>query len=117
MSFTTRFANPGQFSRLADILKPWMGLGALLSFGFGLYYALWNSPPDYQQGETVRIMYIHVPAAWMSVMLYTVMALAAGFGLVTRHVLADVFCVAAAPVGTVLVALCLITGSIWHTEQ
>ncbi len=109
----TRFANPAQFARIADALLPFFGLGALITFALGLYYALFNSPPDYQQGETVRIMYIHVPAAWAGMGLYAAMALAAATGLVARHALADVFCVAAAPVGAVLVALCLVTGSIW----
>jgi heme exporter protein C len=113
MSFFTRFSNPGQFLRLADALMPLCAGGAVASFAYGLYLALFNSPPDYQQGETVRIMYIHVPAAWVGIMLYVAMALAAGVGLVARHTLADIFCVAAAPVGAVLVALCLITGSIW----
>ncbi len=77
---------------------------------------MFASPPDYQQGETVRIMYIHVPAAWMGLAIYSAMALAAVFGFVTRNRLADCFCVAAAPVGAALVAVCLVTGSIWgHT--
>ena len=113
MDFTTRFANPAQFTRLADRAMPICALGALVTFTLGLYYALFNSPPDYQQGETVRIMYIHVPAAWAGMGLYVAMAIAAGVGLVARHALADVFCVAAAPVGAVLVALCLMTGSLW----
>lgn len=113
MSFTSRFANPGKFLHLATFLMPWLASIALLLFGAGLYFALWDSPPDYQQGETVRIMYVHVPAAWMGMMIYAAMALAAAVGLIARHTLADIFCVAAAPVGAVLVALCLITGSIW----
>jgi heme exporter protein C len=113
MGFFTRFSNPGQFLRLANTLMPLCIGGALASFAYGLYLALFNSPPDYKQGETVRIMYIHVPAAWTGLMLYAAMAVAAGVGLVARHTLADIFCVAAAPVGAVLVALCLITGSIW----
>jgi heme exporter protein C len=113
MNITTRFANPAHFMRLADRLIPLFGMGALAAFLVGLYYALFNSPPDYQQGETVRIMYVHVPSAWMGMGLYIAMAIAAGVGLVARHVLADVFCVAAAPVGAVLVALCLVTGSLW----
>lgn len=107
------FANPGKFMRLADQLLPWIGLGAIASFAAGLYFALYGSPPDYQQGETVRIMYIHVPAAWMSLMLYVAMAIAAATGLVMRHTLADIFCIATAPVGATLTALCLITGSLW----
>jgi heme exporter protein C len=99
--------------RLASLLMPWLAALSILFFAAGLYFALLNSPPDYQQGETVRIMYVHVPAAWMGMMIYAAMAVAAAVGLVTRHALADIFCVAAAPVGTVLVALCLVTGSIW----
>ena len=109
----SQFANPGKFTRFADRLIPWLGAAAILCFAIGLYFALFNSPPDYQQGETVRIMYIHVPAAWMSLALYIAMAAFAGIGLVLRHSLADVFCVATAPVGAALTALCLITGSIW----
>ena len=107
------FANPGKFLRFADRLLPWLGIAALASFAAGIYFALYASPPDYQQGETVRIMYVHVPAAWMSLMLYVAMAGAAGVGLVLRHRLTDVFCVAAAPVGAVLTLVCLITGSLW----
>ncbi|NDG04466.1 MAG: heme ABC transporter permease [Alphaproteobacteria bacterium] len=106
-------ANPGRFTRFADRVLPWLSLVAVVAFILGLYYALYASPPDYQQGETVRIMYIHVPAAWFGMAIYAAMAMAAGIGLVLRHALADLFCVAAAPVGAALVALCLITGSIW----
>jgi heme exporter protein C len=113
INFTTRFANPGQFTRLAEGLMPWCAVAAITCFMYGFYLALFNSPPDYQQGETVRIMYVHVSAAWVGILIYVAMALAAAVGLVARHALADIFCVAAAPVGAVLVALCLITGSIW----
>ncbi len=113
MSFTSRFANPGKFLRLAERLMPWLAALSVLFFAFGLYLALFHSPVDYQQSETVRIMYVHVPAAWMGLMIYAAMVVAAGVGLVMRHTLADVFCAAAAPVGAVVVAICLITGSIW----
>jgi heme exporter protein C len=106
-------ANPGRFTRFADRVLPWLALVAAVAFAAGLYLGLYASPPDYQQGETVRIMYIHVPAAWFGMAIYAAMALAAGVGIVLRHALADLFCVAAAPVGAALVALCLITGSIW----
>jgi heme exporter protein C len=108
-----RFANPGKFLRLAEKLMPLLATASLATFASGLYYALFASPADYQQGETVRIMYVHVPAAWAGLMLYCAMAVAAAIGLVSRHAITDVFCVAAAPVGAVLVALCLVTGSIW----
>ena len=109
----TRFANPREFTRLSTVLIPLSAIAMIACFLAGLYYSLFSSPPDYQQGETVRIMYIHVPAAWAGIMLYVSMAIASGVGLVTRHTLADIFCVAAAPVGAVLVALCLVTGSLW----
>lgn len=112
-NLTARFANPAQFMRLADRVIPFLAAGAALFFAVGIFYALCASPTDYQQGETVRIMYVHVPAAWVGMGLYLAMALAAGVGLVARHTLADVFCCAAAPVGAALVALCLVTGSLW----
>lgn len=112
-SLLNYIANPTRFLRFSSYLQPVCALGAIACFAYGIYLALWNSPPDYQQGETVRIMYIHVPAAWIGIALYSAMAIAAGVGLVTRIALADIFCVAAAPVGAVLVAICLITGSIW----
>ena len=110
---TSHLFHPTKFLRLAAWVQPMCGMFATACFAYGLYLALWASPPDYQQGETVRIMYIHVPAAWVGLMLYGAMAVAAGVGLVARIPMADVFCVAAAPVGAALVALCLITGSIW----
>jgi len=113
MSLISYFANPGRFTRLAQLLIPWCAIAALCAFAIGLYLALVASPPDYQQGETVRIMYVHVPAAWIGLMLYIAMAIAAAIGLVARHALADIFCVAAAPVGASLIAVCLITGSLW----
>src|ERR1700689_1162375 len=89
------FANPGGFLRFARYAQPVCALGAAVCFAYGLYLALWHSPPDYQQGETVRIMYVHVPAGWVGLMLYTAMAIAAGVGIVARVAMADVFCVAA----------------------
>lgn len=108
-----RFANPTRFLRLADAVLPWAaGVAALtLAAGFGL--ALVWSPPDYQQGEAVRIMYVHVPAAWMAMFVYANMALAAAVGLVWKHPLADLFAKAAAPLGAGFTAVCLITGSLW----
>ena len=72
-----------------------------------------QSPPDFRQGETVRIMYVHVPAAWMAMFVYSNMALAAAVGLVWKHPLADLFAKAAAPLGAGFTALCLISGSLW----
>jgi len=108
-----RFANPARFQRLSVRVQPWLAWGAGLCLVVGFYLALVRSPPDYQQGEAVRIMYIHVPAAWMALFVYTSMAVAAAVGLVWKHPLADLYAKAAAPLGAAFTALCLITGSLW----
>ncbi|MFM2043576.1 MAG: cytochrome c-type biosis protein CcmC [Pseudomonadota bacterium] len=108
-----RYANPARFLRIAAWVFPWAAGIAVLSFAAGLYLALIASPPDYQQGDTVRIMYIHVPAAWMSLFIYTSMAVAAAVALVWKHPLAEVYARAAAPLGAGFTALCLATGSLW----
>ncbi len=105
-------ANPTRFMALADRLVPWLaGLSAAI-LAVGLYMSF-AAPEDFQQGITVRIMYIHVPFAWLSMMCYTLMAISALGTLVWRHPLADVALKAAAPIGAVFTALALITGSIW----
>ena len=108
-----RFANPTRFLRLASAIMPWSAGVTVLSLGAGFALALVVSPPDYQQGEAVRIMYVHVPAAWMAMFVYANMAIAAAVGLVWKHPLADLFAKAAAPVGAGFTAVCLITGSLW----
>jgi heme exporter protein C len=108
-----RFANPARFLRISNVVLPWAaGITVMLMIA-GLYLSLVASPADYQQGDTVRIMYIHVPSAWMALFIYTNMAIAAAVGLVWKHPLADLFTKAAAPVGAGFTALCLITGSLW----
>ena len=108
-----RFANPARFQRLSAALLPWSAGATAVLLAAGLYLSLFASPADYQQGETVRIMYVHVPAAWMALFVYTNMAAAAAVGLVWKHPLADLFVKAAAPVGAGFTAICLITGSLW----
>ncbi len=108
-----RFANPARFLRLAALVLPWVSVLSAILFAAGLYLALVASPGDYQQGDTVRIMYVHVPAAWMSMFTYTSMAAAAACALVWRHPLAEVYARAAAPVGAGFTLLCLVTGSLW----
>src|ERR1044071_10367680 len=92
-----RFANPGRFLRLASRILPWLAAATAISFALGLYFALFASPPDYQQGETVRIMYIHVPAAWMALFVYSFIAAASAAALIWRHPLADVAARPASP--------------------
>jgi heme exporter protein C len=108
-----RYASPANFKRLSDRLLPWTAGGAALCLVFGLWHALFVSPADYQQGETVRIMYVHVPAAWMAMFAYTNLALAGAAVLVWRHPLADVAGRAIAPLGAAFTFLCLATGSLW----
>lgn len=108
-----RFANPAQFLRLANVIQPWALALTVALLGLGLYLALFASPADYQQGETVRIMYVHVPAAWMGLFVYTTMAVASGVALVWKHPLADVVAKAASPIGAAFTLVCLITGSLW----
>ena len=108
-----RFANPTRFLRIASIAQPWIAWATILLAGTGLYLGLFNSPADYQQGESVRIMYVHVPAAWMAMFCYTSMAIAAGIGLIWKHPLADIAAKATAPVGACFTFLALLTGSLW----
>ncbi|EPE95865.1 heme ABC transporter permease [Rhizobium grahamii] len=105
-------ANPTRFLALAARILPWMAAFTALCFIVGLYLSF-TTEGDYQQGETVRIMYIHVPAAWLSMMGYTIMSLSAIGTLVWRHPLADVSAKAAAPLGAAFTLIALVTGSLW----
>jgi len=105
-------ANPTRFMALVARLVPWLAAITALLFAVGLYMSF-TTEGDYQQGDTVRIMYVHVPAAWLAMMCYTIMALSAIGTLVWRHPLADVSHKAAAPLGAAFTLLALITGSLW----
>jgi heme exporter protein C len=105
-------ANPTRFLDLSGRVLPWLAGAALLAVAAGIAMGF-AAPEDYQQGITVRIMYIHVPFAWISMMCYMVMAAAALGTLVWKHPLADVALKAAAPIGAMFTALALATGSIW----
>ncbi|MFL5181938.1 MAG: heme ABC transporter permease [Microvirga sp.] len=106
-------ANPTRFMSLSGTLLPWVGGAAALLLAVGLYLVWFVAPADYQQGETVRIMYIHVPAAWLSLFFYMIMASSALGTLVWRHPLADMSQKAAAPIGAAFTLICLVTGSLW----
>ena len=108
-----RYANPAQFQFLARAVFPWVATLAVLCLASGLYFALFASPPDYQQGETVRIMYVHVPAAWVAMFAYIGLALSGACLLVWKHPLAELAGRAIAPTGAAFTALCLVTGSLW----
>lgn len=107
-----RYANPTRFMQLSGTLLPWFAGASVALLAAGLYLGF-TAPPDYQQGDTVRVMFIHVPAAWTAMMGYGLMAVASLVGLVWRHPLADVAAKSAAPLGAVFTALGLITGSLW----
>ena len=108
-----RFANPSRFMRIAGAVLPWSAAATALLLVAGLYFALFASPPDYQQGETVRIMYVHVPAAWMALFVYSCMAAASATALIWRHPLADLIARSAAPIGAGFTFIALVTGALW----
>ena len=108
-----RFANPARFQRLVDPLLPWLAVAAVGLFAFGLWWGLVRSPADYQQGDTVRIMYVHVPAAWLAMLVYGLVALASAASLIWRHPLADIAARAASPLGAGFTLIALATGMLW----
>jgi len=109
----TRLANPSVFLKWSGAALPAAAALAAALLEFGLYLAWFVAPADYQQGETVRIMFLHVPAAWMALFFYGLMSLSALGTLVWRHPLADVSQKAAAPIGAAFTLICLVTGSLW----
>ncbi|UAK26344.1 heme ABC transporter permease CcmC [Sphingomonas nostoxanthinifaciens] len=108
-----RFANPARFLRLARPLTAWFGWSGALLVVVALAGGLLVTPPDYLQGETVRIIYIHIPAAWLGMAGWGGIAAASFAQLVWRHPLAAVAARAIAPAGATYAAICLLTGSIW----
>lgn len=112
-TLTQRLANPTRFMELSGTLLPWLfGLAAAL-VAYGLYLVFFVAPPDYQQGETVKILYIHVPSAWLAMMGYGIAAMSSFGLLVFRHPLADVSAKAVVPIGAAFTFLALVTGSLW----
>jgi heme exporter protein C len=109
----TDLANPTRFLTLTGRLTPWLVGITVALFALGLYGAFVTAPDDYQQGATVKIMFIHVPCAWLSMFIYATMAAASLGTLVWRHPLADVAAKAAAPLGAAFTFVCLATGSLW----
>ena len=113
MPSLTSLANPSRFMALSGRVLPWLSAAAATLLAIGLYLSLFASPADYQQGDSVRIMYVHVPSAWLGMFCYTLMAVAALGTLVWRHPLAEVAAKAAAPLGAGFTLLALVTGSVW----
>jgi len=108
-----RLASPPTFFAFAERLKPWLAGATVLLAGYGLVGGLALAPPDYQQGEGFRIIYVHVPAAWLSLFTYSVMAGAAVVALVWRLKLAECVLTSCAPIGASFTALALVTGMLW----
>src|SRR6266513_494701 len=109
----SRFANPARFMRLSSAMLPWLGMTAAALLAVGLVWSLLLAPPDYQQGDSVRIMFIHVPSAWMALSVYLFVAVASAVALIWRHPLAEIAAQSAAPIGAAFTFVCLATGSLW----
>ncbi len=112
-SLTQRLANPTRFMELSGRVLPWLAAAAALLIAYALYLVFFVAPDDYQQGQTVKIMFIHVPAAWLGMLGYALIAVSSFGYLVFRHPLADVSAKAAAPLGAAFTFLALATGSLW----
>jgi heme exporter protein C len=110
---TQRLANPTRFMELSGRIMPWLAVIAAGMIAYAMYLVWFVAPADYQQGQTVKIMYIHVPSAWLAMMGYGIVAVSSFGLLVFRHPLADVSAKAAAPIGAAFTLLALVTGSLW----
>jgi heme exporter protein C len=109
---TAALANPHRFMAFSRWAAPALGIVAAGLIGVGLWLGL-TAPPDYQQGESVRIMFVHVPAAWVAMLSYACLGGASFFALIFRHALADAAARAAAPLGAAFTLAALVTGSLW----
>jgi heme exporter protein C len=105
--------SPPNFYRFAGKLRPWLLAAAIVAAVIGLYGGLVLAPPDYQQGDAYRIIFIHVPSAWMSLFIYATMAVAGLVALVWRVKLAEVIAMESAPIGAAFTLITLVTGSLW----
>src|SRR5579863_8938430 len=113
MATMFRLANPNRFMHWSGKLLPWCAVATALLLAIGVWLALFVAPADYQQGEAVRIMYVHVPAAWMASFVYAMMAIASAVALIWRHPVADIAARESAPLGAGFTLLCLVSGSLW----
>src|SRR6056297_2780101 len=107
------FANPARFMRFSARLLPWTAGLAALFLGAGLFWGFFLTPDDYQQGATVKIIFIHVPAAMMAINIYAMMFVASLIWLVRRHHVSALAARAAAPIGATMTLIALATGAIW----
>ena len=108
-----QLASPPHFYRISAILSPWLAVPGLVLIAYATWQGLFVVPMDYQQGDAFRIIYVHVPAAYLSLMAYMIMATSGAIGLIWRLKLAHAVAAAAAPIGAGFTFLALCTGSIW----
>jgi heme exporter protein C len=108
-----RLASPPSCFRVAKTLQPWFWVPALVLLGYGLFTGLFIAPKDYQQGDAYRIIYIHAPSAWLSLLAYSTMAIASAIAIIWRIKLGHALAAALAPIGASFTVLCLVTGSLW----
>lgn len=108
-----KLGSPAIFYRFCQTLIPWLWAPTLVMLGIGLYQALYVVPPDYQQGDSYRILFIHVPAAWQAMATYLIMAMLAAIALIWRIRTAEIMAMMCAPIGAGFTLICLITGAIW----
>lgn len=111
--FLHKMASPPHFYQLAKTLMPWFAVPGYMLIAYGAFAGLFVAPPDYQQSDAFRIIYVHVPAAYLSMMGYMIMAVAGGIGLIWRMKLAHAVAAAVAPLGAAFTLLALVTGSVW----
>ena len=105
--------NPSKFNKVADYVFLPVLISSIILFSIGLIFAFYLSPEDYQQGSTVRIMYVHVPSAWLALLTYAIMTLYSIVGLAFRIPFGFIINTAVAPIGAVFTLICIISGSLW----
>ena len=108
-----KLASPKFFYEITNKLIPWFFWPFIVLIVIGLYWGLVLAPADYQQGESFRIIYIHVPSAWMSMLVYFIMAVAGGIGLIWQIKMAEVVAKVSAPIGATFTLIALVTGAVW----
>ena len=108
-----KYANPAKFLNLCKKTFTSLIFLTIIFLSCGLYQGFFNSPEDYQQGNLVRIMYVHVPSAWMALMIYSSIAVASCIYLINKHLLANIFCKSASLIGASFTLIAIVTGSIW----
>ncbi|MEM8752530.1 MAG: heme ABC transporter permease [Pseudomonadota bacterium] len=108
-----RYANPAEFMRVSGAALPWAAAGGVLALAVGVFWGLFLTPTHYEQGESARIIYIHVPAAMLAINTYFLMAIASIIGLVRGHHVSFLAAKAAAPIGAGMTAIALVTGALW----